>query len=462
MVISYTKSLCPECLRVIEAKVVERDNKIYLQKKCLTHGEFETPHVLDIPRLYKEVYRIFYKNPSKVCPHDLIIYVNSRCNQNCPICYSNANDSELSEPSIDEIMSKLSRYSGVWVHLSGGEPTLREDLFEIIRKIKSNGFRVGLFTNGKKLINREYVYELKRAGLGLIILQFDTLDDSQYEIMRSERLCEIKLQAMRNIRSAGIYVYLFSVLIDGINSDQIGKLVKYSMDNIDVVKILNFNPVWHTGRYADFSIMPHSRIYEEIKRQLGLDLDDFIEGTEFAHCSFEIYRKLINKNWTRQPPCAQRCYMIKIDNQLIPLAKIINLKRWNYYLSKINSALEVNTRSKIIYLFFNLPYLFILKEFFFNNFLLKLCIQYTKNSLCLLFKKHKLNLISLDIFSLMIGVFHNEVNADLDIVKKCTLSADIFSKSDHTAACMRQIYHNERLSSETRNKNNERNCVRYN
>jgi hypothetical protein len=446
MVIANTKSLCPQCLRVIKAEVVERDAKVYLRKRCSRHGEFETLHVFDIPLLYKEVCRIFYKQPSRTYPHDLIIYLNTCCNLECPLCYSNANELQLNEPSLGEIMAKLSRYSGRWVHLSGGEPTLREDLPRLIREIRNKGFRVGLFTNGKRLVDREYVYSLKEAGLELIILQFDTLDDNQYEVIRGQRLLDAKLQAVGNIKDAGIYLYLFCALIDGINSNQIARLVKYSSDNIEIVKILNFNPIWKTGRHADFPIMPHSRIYQEMRRQVGLTLEDFIAGTEFAHYCFEVYRKFKNESWTRQPPCAQRCYMVKLRGRLLPLTRIVDLERWNRYLSKLNDELESHSRFQKINLFLRLVYYFFLRELFFNRYLLRFLLELFKGSLRGFINEGVLRVTPSNIFSLMVGVFHNEVNIDLEIVKRCTLHADIFAKERHTAACVRQIYHNRKFN----------------
>jgi uncharacterized radical SAM superfamily Fe-S cluster-containing enzyme len=288
-----TKSLCPSCLKVIEATIFKKRGQLYISKTCPEHGTYEALHPLDIPQQYAEIQRIFRIDSEIYAkPRDLILYITNRCNQNCPICYNDAKKKYLKEPTREEILEKISGYRGEYVHLSGGEPALREDIFEIIQAIRKKGFRVGLFSNGKKLTDKSYVKKLKKSGVNLVILQFDSLDDVDYLLMRKEKLLQIKLKAVENLKNFRIPVYLFAVVVKDINTDQIGKLVKFALDNSEVVKILNFNPVWEIGRNNGFNRVSNTEIYREIEKQTGIKLEEFLQQTELSHYLFELYSKL--------------------------------------------------------------------------------------------------------------------------------------------------------------------------
>lgn len=451
MLINKTKSMCPECLKVIDAEIIERENVLYLRKECREHGKFEARHIFDVLRLYWEMHRIFIQSNRqlKVYPHDLIIYVNSECNQNCALCYSKANEKKIKEPSIQEILARIKNFQGRYVHLCGGEPTLRSDLLEIIKQIKKSGFKVGLFSNGKKLLDKNYVYSLRNAGVELVTLQFDTLNDEHYKVIRRESLIDMKLQVIRNLKDADIYIYLFCVLADGINNDQVSRLTRFSLDNSDIVKIINFNTIWQVGRFKDFLPMPKSKIYEEVTKQIGVSLDDFIVGTEFSYYLFESYRKLMNKKWIMHNPCVQRCYMFKINNQLVPITRIFDLKRINICLNEISNKLIENSKIKNWITFLSLfPYFLIVKGMIRPKMLSWLLKEIGQISFKIINKKRMPRLGDLNVFSLMVASGHDIYNIDLGITSKCTMYADIIEKNTRSAACIRQIFYNKYVECE--------------
>jgi uncharacterized radical SAM superfamily Fe-S cluster-containing enzyme len=175
-----TSSVCPECKRVIPAEIYEENNKVYLSKTCPVHGDFKELYWGDY-ELYKRAEQfandgVTLDNPrtteDKGCPMDCgicpkhkstttlgIIDVTNRCNLRCPICFAHAGAAGyLYEPSMEQIrgmMENLMSNSPVWtpaLQLSGGEPTVREDLPEILEMAHEIGFvHVEVNSNGIKM-----------------------------------------------------------------------------------------------------------------------------------------------------------------------------------------------------------------------------------------------------------------------------------------------------------------------
>jgi len=111
------------------------------------------------------------------------------------------------------------------VFLFGGEPTLRRDLFRIIKEIKNLGLRVTLFTNGIKLNDIEYVRMLKKLHLDHVTLSFDSFSDNVYKKIRSRPLLKTKLKTLKNLSRTKIPVSIFSVITHVNPPDDIRKIL---------------------------------------------------------------------------------------------------------------------------------------------------------------------------------------------------------------------------------------------
>ena len=181
MLIKKTRSLCPTCHPVIDAEIVEEEGKIWLNRICHEHGKFQNLYWSD-PALYHRFDQYDavgngIANPQNIAPpescptacglcnnhHSQTLLANidltNRCNLNCDFCFANARACGfVYEPAFDEVvwMLKLLRdekpVPAPAVQFSGGEPTMREDLSEIIRKAKEMGFpQVQIATNGVRI-----------------------------------------------------------------------------------------------------------------------------------------------------------------------------------------------------------------------------------------------------------------------------------------------------------------------
>lgn len=186
-----------------------------------------------------------------------MVEVTNRCNMSCPICYSDANLASEDIP-IDQIRVYLERLlklteTPIPIQISGGEPSLRDDLPEIIALANQMGYRnLELITNGIRISQEpEFLNTLKNKGLTAVYLQFDGLKKETTLRIRGRDMSEIRHGAVSAIRDAGLCCTLAVVVTRGINEGDIGDVVRYGVENIDVVRAINFQSAARfTGRFG--------------------------------------------------------------------------------------------------------------------------------------------------------------------------------------------------------------------
>lgn len=262
-----TTSVCPVCLRQIPARRVARNGGYYQEKTCPEHGSFSTilwrgSEDLDrwtgpLPETGAE--------PGLNCPDDCglcsnhlrntcctLLEVTDRCNLNCRFCFADpqsAGDPPLEQVKgwIDEIIRQT---GGTFLQLSGGEPTLRDDLPEIVAYARQAGCPyVQLNTNGLRLAeDPAYVKELAQAGLSIVFLQFDGVEDGIYQTLRGRPLLQIKERAIRHTSQNRIGVTLVPTLVPGVNTHQVGDILRYAMARTPDIRGVHFQPVSYFGR----------------------------------------------------------------------------------------------------------------------------------------------------------------------------------------------------------------------
>ena len=276
MVRRHTKSVCPVCLRLIDAeKAVGADGNIYLEKTCPEHGKFSALIWEGDMRSYLKWDMensvseppVNAKAPDKGCPYDcglcsehlrkgccMLLELTNRCNLRCPVCFASAGEAAPHDLSMEEINRQLdflmSRGGPFNIQLSGGEPTMRDDLPEIIRLGREKGFSFfQLNTNGIRLAEEDgYAEKLKKAGLNTVFLQFDGLDDKVYITLRGRALLGIKRKAVENCAITGLGVVLVPVIARGVNEAETGKIIKFALDNMPAVRGVHFQPISYFGR----------------------------------------------------------------------------------------------------------------------------------------------------------------------------------------------------------------------
>jgi uncharacterized radical SAM superfamily Fe-S cluster-containing enzyme len=179
------------------------------------------------------------------------------------------------------------------VQLSGGEPTLRDDLPAIVALGNRLGFpHVQVNTNGIRIgRDKDYLWRLKDAGLSVVFLQWDGLDDNVFRRIRGANLLDNKLRALDHCAELHVGVILVPTLVPGINMSQIGEIVRFAKTWIPVVKGIHFQPISYFGRYPstprDNDRVTIPEVLDCIERQTGGEIkrSDFLD-CEPRYCSF--------------------------------------------------------------------------------------------------------------------------------------------------------------------------------
>jgi len=205
------RSLCPQCAREMPSRYEEDSDGILLRTVCDEHGEQVEPVERD-PAFFKAGYELDYESPVA----HLALVVTYRCNMSCRYCYSLSNAGFELPPDrpVERIADFMSKFRGN-ITLIGGEPTVRDDLGEIIEAGKRVGAarKISLATNGQKIANLSYLKSLRDRGLDFVFLSFNSPD---YE--PSPETYRRKLEALSNCRKLRIPVWLQRTI------DEIGQL----------------------------------------------------------------------------------------------------------------------------------------------------------------------------------------------------------------------------------------------
>ena len=235
-----TRSICPECKAVIDAQIILRDNKVYMRKRCPSHGWFEGIISSDA-EMY--VNSAKFNKPGTIplefstevkdgCPLDCglcpehkqhiclaLIEVNTACNLNCPICFANAGIGySLTLEQVEGMLDRFVEIEGdpEVVQFSGGEPTIHPDLPAMIQAAQDRGIRqVMVNTNGVRIARDDKFLDTLSKLEPVIYFQFDGLRRETYQVIRGEDLLDTKLLALDRLHRAGLDVVLVAAIERG-------------------------------------------------------------------------------------------------------------------------------------------------------------------------------------------------------------------------------------------------------
>ncbi len=319
-----TDSLCPNCVREarqaivdgkqdykillnekvgeIKATITEKDGKIVMLKDCPIHGHFEDVMAID-PAFFKHLEESFpgsdirSHNDEKLHNHGsstikygrgsvLTIDLTNRCNMMCDPCFMDANQvGFVHELTWDEIKTMLDNAitlkprRQMSVQFSGGEPTMSPYFLDAVRYAKKVGYNsVQAATNGIEFAkSKEFAKAAFEAGLRYAYLQFDGIGNAANSHRLVGNLFDVKLRAIENLWSAGVDIVPVITIVNGINNEQVGRVVQFALDNPRKINFLSFQPVSFTGR--DEEVTPERRaaqrytlshLAHDVKNQTGL------------------------------------------------------------------------------------------------------------------------------------------------------------------------------------------------
>jgi 7,8-dihydro-6-hydroxymethylpterin dimethyltransferase len=318
-----TDSLCPGCVKEaresiingtkdwrdlmyekvgeIKAQIIERDGQIWMVKDCPVHGTCEDLMAIDsaflgwieknfpgrdIPAHNDED---LHKHGSSTVRYGrgavLTVDLTNRCNMMCDPCFMDANQvgyvHELSWEEIQEVLDnavKIKPRRQLSVQFSGGEPTMHPYFLDAIRYARKLGYNsVQAATNGIEFAkNKDFCKKAFEAGLRYAYLQFDGVGNDANSHRQVGNLFDVKLRAIENMHEAGIEIILVVTIVNNVNNDQVGSVVKFAMENPKKISFVAFQPVSFTGRDED--ITPERRLRQrytlshlanDVSKQMG-------------------------------------------------------------------------------------------------------------------------------------------------------------------------------------------------
>ncbi|NET33015.1 MAG: radical SAM protein [Cyanothece sp. SIO1E1] len=334
----FTLSLCSTCLKRVEAKIVFEDDKVYMLKRCPEHGREKVLIATDV-EYYKNIrnYNKTSEYPLRFntkthhgCPYDCglctdheqhscltLIEVTDRCNLSCPTCYASSSPTHgrhrtLAE--IEEMLDIIVRNEGEpdVVQISGGEPTVHPQFFEILDLAKARPIRhLMVNTNGIRIAKDiRFVERLANYMPDFeIYLQFDSFKPEALESLRGENLLETRLKALEHLNKYNLSTTLVVTLQKGLNDDEIGKIIDFALQQ-PCVRGVTFQPTQIAGRVDNFD--PRT---------------DRLTPTEVRTAILE-QTGLFSSNDLLPVPCnpdaLTMAYALKIDGQVHPLTRYLD------------------------------------------------------------------------------------------------------------------------------------------
>ncbi len=319
-----TDSLCPTCVREarqsildgkqdvsvllnekvgeIEATILERDGKILMVKDCPIHGHFEDVMAMDTA-FFKHLEDVFpgrdiqAHNDAKLHNHGsstikhgrgsvLTVDLTNRCNMMCDPCFMDANQvgfvHELTWEDIKTVLDNaitIKPKRQMSVQFSGGEPTMSPYFLDAVRYARKVGYSsVQAATNGIEFAKSlEFAKQAAEAGLRYAYLQFDGIGNAANSHRRVGNLFDVKLKAIENLHAAGVDIVPVITIVNGVNNEQVGRVIEFALDNPKRINFLSFQPVSFTGR--DEEITPERRaaqrytlshLAHDVKNQVNL------------------------------------------------------------------------------------------------------------------------------------------------------------------------------------------------
>jgi 7,8-dihydro-6-hydroxymethylpterin dimethyltransferase len=340
-----TRSICPQCRRVIDAHILLRDNRVYMRKRCPEHGVVEAL-VYGDAQAYTQMARfnkpgtlplVFSTQIVHGCPHDCglcpdhqqhtclgIIEVNSACNMNCPLCFANAGAGfNLSLEEVEEILDDFVRAEGhpEVVQFSGGEPSIHPQIIPMLRAAKARPIRhVMLNTNGKRIAHDDAFLAALAELRPTIYFQFDGFERETYRIIRAEPdILPEKLRALDRLATSGCAVILVPAIERAVNEHEVGRIVRFGLEH-PAVKGINFQPAFHAGRFGTHDPLQRITI-PDVLRHIEAQTDGLFRVSDFVPvpCCF--------------PTCNAVTYAYVDGNAVLPLPRVLNVDDYLDYMS---------------------------------------------------------------------------------------------------------------------------------
>jgi 7,8-dihydro-6-hydroxymethylpterin dimethyltransferase len=340
---ALTNSVCSTCLTKLEAKIIFRDGCVYLVKHCLLHGHEEVLIADDI-EYYKQSLAFIkpgdmplrFNTPIKYgCPYDCglcpdheqhscltLIELSDRCNLSCPICYADSGVAEFTEDrqrqhrSLAEIKQMidavvLNEGEPQIVQLSGGEPTIHPQFFEVMDYVKSQPIKhLMINTNGVRIArDRQFCDRLSQYMPGIeVYLQFDSFEAEALKELRGADLRSVRETAIAHLNEFNISTTLVVTVKKGLNDGEIGKIIDYALQQ-KCIRGVTFQPIQVAGRLEGFDPKRDRYTLTEVRRAI-LEQSPHFQPQDILPVPCH-------------PDCLAMAYALKVGDRVIPLTGLL-------------------------------------------------------------------------------------------------------------------------------------------
>jgi 7,8-dihydro-6-hydroxymethylpterin dimethyltransferase len=375
-----TEVLLNEKVGEIKAQIIERDGKILMVKDCPIHGHFEDVMAIDVDffRHLEEVFPgrdIRAHNDDKLHNHGtstikhgrgsvLTIDLTNRCNMMCDPCFMDANQvGFVHELTWDEIKTMLDNAISIKprrqmsVQFSGGEPTLSPYFLDAVAYSRKVGYNsVQAASNGIEFAkSEEFCRQAAEAGLRYVYLQFDGIGNAANSHRKVGNLFDVKLKAIHNLHNAGVEIVPVTTIVNGINNEQVGRIIQFALDNPKTISFLSFQPVSFTGRDEEVTDERRtaqrytlSHLAHDVKNQVGIGeptrdwfpisfMSTFSDWADLVHGP--------NADWGQlscgcHPNCGIGTAMMidKETKEAVPIPAFLKMERLAKDVARINDA----------------------------------------------------------------------------------------------------------------------------
>jgi uncharacterized radical SAM superfamily Fe-S cluster-containing enzyme len=384
--IRETRSICPDCNRILPATVYERDGKIWIGKTCPEHGEVEELYFGSADMYYK--FARFAQNGKGIenpnvplekcaCPtncglctshlsHSGLtnLVITNRCDLTCWYCFFYAKKgvegAYVYEPSLDKIREMVRTLRaerpvpGNAIQITGGEPTLRDDLVDIVRICKEEGVEhIQLNSNAINMAqDAEVARRVREAGVNTVYMSFDGVTPRT----NPKNHWEAPI-AIENCRKVGLGVVLVPTVIKSINDHELGAVIRFGQGNMDVIHAVNFQPVSLTGRLTKAEREKYritipdciERIEEqtngEITRESWFPVPSCVPITHFVEALTKRPRYELSIHFA----CGAGTYVFKDEeNKLVPISSFVDLEGLLEYLEEKAGELKAGKNKYLV------------------------------------------------------------------------------------------------------------------
>ena len=295
--LGQTTSLCETCLALVPAKVTAEDGCVFYLKRCPEHGVQKTLISDDIA--YWKSQRDWLKPGDRPltpqtrtdhgCPYDCglcpdheqhsclaIIEINDACNLSCPVCFAESSIKREAHRSLAEVEAMLdavvaSEGEPDLVQISGGEPTIHPQFFEILEAARARPIRhLMINTNGLRIAREPgFAERLAEFMPGFeVYLQFDSLRREALMDLRGADLTRVRIEALEALERCNISTTLVVTLKKGVNDGDIADIVRFAL-KWRCVRGVTFQPIQDAGRNDGFDARKHRMVLSEVRPEIA-------------------------------------------------------------------------------------------------------------------------------------------------------------------------------------------------